>query len=136
LTRTVLSSRSCSNNEVDSVEFIGRHLALLLSRFKSQRDVYEKSEQLTALTLLLSMTGVNSFFKFTNYLMARKKTRLTNLDASVLEAQMRCGTEWPIGLVEAIAKAHQTSVRCVIARKRALRATGQHNPEFNINLSY
>ena len=53
------------------------------------------------------MTGVNAFFKFTNYLMARKKTRLTNLDASVLEAQMRCGTEWPIGLVEAIAKAHQ-----------------------------
>jgi len=66
--------------------------------------------------------------------MARKKTRLTNLDASVFEAQMRCGTDWPIGLVEAIAKAHQTTVRCVIERQRALRSTGQYNPECNINL--
>ena len=65
--------------------------------------------------------------------MARSKTRLTNLDASVLEAQMRCGAEWPIGLVEAIAKAHQTTVRRVIERKLALRSTGQYNTEFNIN---
>ena len=66
--------------------------------------------------------------------MARKKTRLTNLDASVLEAQMRCGTEWPIGLVEAIAKTHQTTVRCVIERKRALRPTTQYNPKLTTNI--
>ena len=68
--------------------------------------------------------------------MARKKTRLTNLDASVIEAQMRCGTEWPIGLVEAIAKAHQTTVRCVIERQRALRTAGQYKTDFNMNLKY
>ena len=65
--------------------------------------------------------------------MSRKTTRLSKLDASVLEAQMRCGTEWPIGLVDAIAQAHQTTVRCVIERQRVLRFREQYNPEFKIN---
>ena len=65
--------------------------------------------------------------------MSRKATRLTNLDASVLEAHMRCGMEWPIGLVDAIAQAHQTTVRCVIERRRILRSTPQYGSEFNIN---
>ena len=62
--------------------------------------------------------------------MSRKATRLSKLDASVLEAQMRCGTEWPIGLIDAIAQAHQTTVRRVIERKRVLRSTEQY-AEFN-----
>ena len=61
-------------------------------------------------------------------LMSRKTTRLTNLDASVLEAEMRCGTEWPIGLIDAIAQAHQTTVRCVTERRRVLRPTVWHDP--------
>ena len=65
--------------------------------------------------------------------MSRKTTRLSKLDASVFEAQMRCGTEWPIGLVDAIAQAHQTTVRCVIERQRILHLTEQYNPEFKIN---
>ena len=55
--------------------------------------------------------------------MSRKSTRLSKLDASVLEAQIRCGTEWPIGLVDAIAQAHQTTVRCVNERLHVLRST-------------
>ena len=65
--------------------------------------------------------------------MSRKTTRLSKLDASVLEAQMHCGTEWPIGLVDAIAQAHQTTVRCAIERQHFLRITEQYNPEFKIN---
>ena len=65
--------------------------------------------------------------------MSRKTTRLSKLDASVLEAQMRCGTEWPIGLVDAIAQAHQTTVRCVIERQRVLRLTENYNSVFKIN---
>ena len=61
-------------------------------------------------------------------LMSRKTTRLTNLDASVLEAEMRCGTEWPIGLIDAIAQAHQTTVRCVAERRRVLRPSVWHDP--------
>ncbi len=64
--------------------------------------------------------------------MSRKATRLSKLDASVLEAQMRCGTEWPIGLIDAIAQAHQTTVRRVIERKRVLRSTEQY-AEFNVD---
>lgn len=63
--------------------------------------------------------------------MSRKATRLSKLDASVLEAQMRCGSEWPIGLIDAIAQAHQTTVRRVIERKRVLRFTDQYT-EFNV----
>ena len=65
--------------------------------------------------------------------MSRKATRLTNLDASVLEAHMRCGMEWPIGLVDAIAQARQTTTRRVIERRRILRSTPQYDSEFNIN---
>ena len=65
-------------------------------------------------------------------LMSRKTTRLSKLDASVLEAQMRCGTEWPIGLVDAIAEAHQTTVRCVIERQRILRSTEPCNDKFSM----
>ena len=64
--------------------------------------------------------------------MSSKATRLSKLDASVLEAQMRCGTEWPIGLIDAIAQAHQTTVRRVIERKRVLRSTEQY-AEFNVD---
>ena len=65
--------------------------------------------------------------------MSRKTTRLSKLDASVLEAQMRCESERPIGLVDAIAQAHQTTVRCVIEGKRVLSFTEQCNPEIKIN---
>ena len=63
--------------------------------------------------------------------MSRKTTRLSKLDASVLEAQMRCGTEWPIGLVDAIAEAHRTTVQNVIERQHILRLTGTHNHKSN-----
>ena len=63
--------------------------------------------------------------------MSRKATRLSKLDASVLEAQMRCGSEWPIGLIDAIAQAHQTTVRRVIERKRVLQFADQYT-EFNV----
>ena len=76
------------------------------------------------------MTGVDTF-KITPSLMSRKTTRLSKLDASVLEAQMRCGTEWPIGLVDAIAEAHRTTVRCVVERQRVLRSIKQNDDEFN-----
>ena len=69
---------------------------------------------------------------FTINLMSRKTTRLSKLDASVLEAQMRCGTEWPIGLVDAIAEAHKTTVRYVIERQRILKSTEPYNHKFNI----
>ena len=59
--------------------------------------------------------------------MARKPL-LANIDASVLEAHMHCRTEWPIGLVEAITKAKQTTVRGMVERQRALRSTAQYNP--------
>ena len=64
--------------------------------------------------------------------MSRKTTRLSKLDASVLEAQMRCGTEWPIGLVDAIAEAHRTTVRYVMERQRVLRSREPHNNKFNV----
>ncbi len=63
--------------------------------------------------------------------MSRKATRLSKLDASVLEARMRCGSEWPIGLIDAIAQAHQTTVRRVIERKRVLKFADQYT-EFNV----
>ena len=64
--------------------------------------------------------------------MSRKTTRLSKLDASVLEAQMRCGTEWPIGLVDAIAEAHRTTVRFVMERQRVLKSIEQNNNKFDI----
>ena len=64
--------------------------------------------------------------------MSRKTTRLSKLDASILEALMRCGTDWPIGLVDAIAEAHQTTVRFVIERQHILRSTGPYNDEFYV----
>ena len=65
--------------------------------------------------------------------MSQKTNRLSKLNASITKAQMRCGTEWPIGLVDAIAQAHQTTVRCVNERLHVLRSTEQYNPEFKIN---
>ena len=56
-----------------------------------------------------------------HYLMNRKATRLSKLDASILEAHMRYGNEWPVGLVDAIREAHQTTIRKVLERKRILR---------------
>ena len=57
--------------------------------------------------------------------MSQKSSRFSKLDASVLEAQMRRGTEWPIGLlVDAIAEAHRTTVQNVIERQRVLMSTG------------
>ena len=64
--------------------------------------------------------------------MSRKTTRLSKLDASILEAQMRCGTDWPIGLVDAIAEAHQTTVQVVIERQNILRSTGPYNDKFYV----
>ena len=77
-----------------------------------------------------SMTGVHTS-KITPSLMSRKITRLSKLDASVLEAQMRCGTEWPIGLVDAIAEAHRATVQCVVERQRVLRSIEQNDEKLN-----
>lgn len=64
--------------------------------------------------------------------MSQKTSRFSKLDASVLEAQMRCGTEWPIGLVDAIAEAHRTTVQNVIERQRVLRLTEPHDHKLNV----
>jgi hypothetical protein len=64
--------------------------------------------------------------------MSRKTTSLSKLDASIFEAQMRCGNDWPIGLVDAIAEAHQTTVRFVIERQHVLRSMGPYNDKFRI----
>ena len=52
--------------------------------------------------------------------MSKKTSRLSKLDVSVLKAQIRCGSEWPIGLVDAIAEAHRTTIENVIERQHAL----------------
>ena len=64
--------------------------------------------------------------------MSQKTSRLSKLDVSVLEAQMRCGAEWPIGLVDAIAEAHRTTVKNVIERQRILRSTETLDHKLNI----
>ena len=64
--------------------------------------------------------------------MSKKSSRLSKLDVSVLEAQMRCGSEWPIGLVDAIAEAHRTTVENVIERQRILRSTEPHDHKLNV----
>ena len=64
--------------------------------------------------------------------MSQKTSRFSKLDASVLEAQMRCGTEWPIGLVDAIAEAHRTTVQNVIERQHVLRPTNPHDHKLNV----
>ena len=64
--------------------------------------------------------------------MSKKTSRLSKLDVSVLEAQMRCGSEWPIGLVDAIAEAHRTTVKNVIERQRILRAMESHPHKLNV----
>ena len=64
--------------------------------------------------------------------MSQKSSRFSKLDASVLEAQMRCGTEWPIGLVDAIAEAHRTTVQTVIERQHVLRSTNPHEHKLNV----
>ena len=66
--------------------------------------------------------------------MSQKTARLSKLDVSVLGAQMRCGSEWPIGLVDAIAEAHRTTVINVIERQRVLRSTEPHDHKFDIYL--
>ena len=64
--------------------------------------------------------------------MSQKTARWSQLDVSVPEAQMRCGSEWPIGLVDAIAEAHRTTVENVIARQRVLRSTEPHDHKLNV----
>ena len=64
--------------------------------------------------------------------MSTKASRLSKLDVSVLEAQMRCGSEWPIGLVDAIAEAHRTTVENVIERQGVLRSSGPYDHKLNI----
>ena len=64
--------------------------------------------------------------------MSQKTSRLSKLDVSVLEAQMRCGSEWPVGLVDAIAEAHRTTVENVIEHQRVLRSTEPHNQKSNV----
>ena len=64
--------------------------------------------------------------------MSQKTSRLSKLDLSVIEAQIRCGSEWPIGLVDAIAEAHRTTVENVIERQRVLRSTEPHDHKLNI----
>ena len=64
--------------------------------------------------------------------MSKKTSRLSKLDVSVLEAQMRCGSEWPIGLVDAIAEAHRTTVQNVIEHQHVLRSTGPQDHKYNV----
>ena len=64
--------------------------------------------------------------------MSQKTSRLSKLDVSVIEAQIRCGSEWPIGLVDAIAEAHRTTVENVIERQRVLRSTEPHDHRLNV----
>ena len=64
--------------------------------------------------------------------MSQKTSRLSKLDLSVIEAQIRCGSEWPIGLVDAIAQAHRTTVKNVIERQRVLRSTKPHDHKLNV----
>ena len=64
--------------------------------------------------------------------MSQKTSRLSKLDLSVIEAQIRCGSKWPIGLVDAIAEAHQTTVENVIERLSVLRSTEPHDHKLNI----
>ena len=64
--------------------------------------------------------------------MSQKTSRWSKLDVSVLEAQMRCGSEWPIGLVDAIAEAHRTTIKNVIERQRVLRSTDPHDHKYNV----
>ena len=66
--------------------------------------------------------------------MSQKTSRLSKLDVSVLEAQMRCGSEWPLGLVDAIAEAHRTTVENVIERQRVLGSTEPHDHKLNVYL--
>ena len=64
--------------------------------------------------------------------MSKKTSRLSKLDASVLEAQMHCGSEWPIGLVDAIAEAHQTTVENVIERQHIVRRLTPYEHKLSI----
>ena len=64
--------------------------------------------------------------------MSQKTSRFSKLDLSVIEAQIRCGSEWPIGLVDAIAEAHRTTVENVIERQRILRSTEPHDHKLNV----
>ena len=65
--------------------------------------------------------------------MSKKTSRLSKLDVSVLEAQMRCGSEWPIGLVDAIAEAHRTTIENVIERQHALSSEDTQKHKLNID---
>lgn len=64
--------------------------------------------------------------------MSQKTSRLSQLAVSVLEAQMRCGSEWPLGLADAMAEAHRTTVENVIERQRVLRSTEPHDHKLNV----
>ena len=64
--------------------------------------------------------------------MSQKTSRFLKLDASVLEAQMRCVSEWPIGLVDAIAEAHRTTIENVIERQHALSSEDTQEQKLNI----
>ena len=72
------------------------------------------------------------FLLLTINTMSQKTSRLSKLDVSVLEAQMRCGSEWPIGLVDAIAEAHRTTAENVIERQRMLKLTEPHDHKLNV----
>ena len=68
--------------------------------------------------------------------MPKKTSRLSKLDESVLEAQMRCGSERPIGLVDAIAESHRTTINNVIERRHILRSLEPYDNELIFNLCY
>ena len=72
------------------------------------------------------------FLLLTINTMSKKTSRLSKLDVSVLEAQMRCGSEWPIGLVDAIAEAHRTTIENVIERQHALSSEDTQEHKLNI----
>ena len=64
--------------------------------------------------------------------MSQKTSRFSKPDLSVIEAQIRCGSEWPIGLIDAIAEAHRTTVENVIERQRVLRSTEPGDHKLNV----
>ena len=64
--------------------------------------------------------------------MSQKTSRLSKLDLSVIEAQIRCGSEVPIGLVDAIAEAHRTTAENIIESQRVLRSTELHDHKLNV----
>ena len=79
-----------------------------------------------------SITGVDVFYFSPSTQCQKKTSRLSKLALSVIEAQIRCGSEWPIGLVDAIAEAHRTTVENVVESQRIFRPTEPQHHKLNV----